>query len=194
MDAIILSGSVTSCVELSESWIKPYDDFIAAHITKGTPMLGVCYGHQAIARYLFRQAKGELKLGKAADAEYGWQEIRKVGDHPFLESLPQKFNTYESHYEEVSELPPGAVLLASSERCLVQAFQVEHKPIFGIQFHPEYSIDEAEASLAQKLKKGVRKDWILNPGKGSALYDENVGKVIFGNFFRIAAERRRENK
>ena len=65
---------------------------------------------------------------------------------------------------------------------------IEHKKyqIFGVQFHPEYSIEEAEASLAKKLKKGERRDWILNPGLGSKLYDKTVGTTLFGNFFKTA--------
>ncbi len=189
-DAMVLSGSITSCLESSEAWIKPYDEFVTQHIEKGTPMLGVCYGHQTIARCLFRLDGKEPQLGKAKDAELGWQQISKVADSKIFEGLPEKFLTYESHYEEVTELPPGAKRLAETDRCSIQAFEVNQKPIYGVQFHPEYSVEEAEFSLANKLKKGERKDWILNAGKGPKLYDENVGNTIFGNFFKIADEYR----
>jgi GMP synthase-like glutamine amidotransferase len=63
------------------------------------------------------------------------------------------------------------------------------QPVFGIQFHPEYTVTEGEESLANKIKKGVASEWIFNPGKGEKLYNENVGKVIFGNFFGIAGSR-----
>lgn len=188
-DAIILSGSITSCMEFNEPWISPYDEFVTHHINAGTPMLGVCYGHQSIARCMMRMNGKEPVLRKAQDAELGWTEIRITDDSQLLEGLHGSFITYESHYEEVGELPPGAVKFAETDRCAIQGFEVAGKPIFGIQFHPEYSIEEAEESLSGHLKKGTRKDWILNPGKGPKLYDENVGKVIFGNFFRIASSR-----
>jgi GMP synthase (glutamine-hydrolysing) len=186
-DAIILSGSVTSCMEMNEPWIKPYDEYVTQFIQKGTPILGVCYGHQTLARCLSRMHGQEASLRKAENAELGWTEIKITGKSRLFEGFQGKFITYESHYEEVGALPPGTVKFAETDRCAIQAFEMTDKPVFGIQFHPEYSIEEAETSLADKLKKGVRKDWILNPGKGPKLYDENVGKVIFGNFFRIAS-------
>jgi GMP synthase-like glutamine amidotransferase len=186
VDAIVISGSITSCMEFEESWIKPYDDFVTAHIKKGTPILGVCYGHQTIARCLERMHGQEPKLRKAKDAELGWQEVLITDQTLLLEGLNGQFYTYQSHYEEVYELPPGAKKFAETERCALQGFQVHDKPIFGIQFHPEYSVEDAEASIARKIKRGEPAHWILNAGKGKSLYDENVGKVIFGNFFRIA--------
>lgn len=189
-DALILSGSVTSCMEVKEPWIRPYDEFVTRHIQKGTPVLGICYGHQAISRCLMKLAGKEPALRKAENAELGWTDIKIVQNSRLLEGLSESFLTYESHYEEVSELPPGTFKFAETDRCAIQGYEMNDKPVFGIQFHPEYSVEEAETSLASSLKKGVRKDWILNPGKGPKLYDENVGKVIFGNFFRIAAARK----
>lgn len=190
-DALVISGSITSCLETEEPWIKPHDEFITAQIKKGLPILGVCYGHQTIARCLFRMSGMDVRLAKAENAELGWQAVKRIDSSAIFEGLPETFVTYESHYELVTELPPGTKRLAETERCAIQAFEVIGKPIYGIQFHPEYSIQEAEESLASKIKKGVRKDWILNPGKGSKLYDENVGNLIFGNFFKIAGSARR---
>jgi GMP synthase-like glutamine amidotransferase len=189
-DALVLSGSITSCMEYNESWVKPYDDFVIAQIQAGKPVLGVCYGHQTIARCLFRMNDMEPKLGFSKDAELGWQKIRRIGESPLFESLPMEFTTYESHYEEVTELPPGTTRLAETDRCAIQAFVLDGKPVYGIQFHPEYNVKDAEESMAAKLKKGVRKDWILNIGKGPKLYDETVGNIIFGNFFKIAEQYR----
>jgi GMP synthase (glutamine-hydrolysing) len=187
-DALVISGSITSCLQEKEPWIKPYNAFVSEQIQKSKPILGVCYGHQTIARCLFRQNGLEPKLGLAKDAEFGWSTIKRTGESELFENLGNEFIAYQSHYEEVSELPPGAKLIGTNTACPVQAFQVIGKPIYGIQFHPEYSVADAEASMANKLKKGVRKEWVLNPGKGAKLYDPNVGKQIFGNFFRIAEQ------
>lgn len=187
VDAIVISGSITSCLEKDESWIKPYDEFVTAHIQKGTPTLGVCYGHQTIARCLSRLHGQEPTLRVAPKGEFGWQKIRITDQTPILKGLEGSFITYESHFEEVVEVPPGAKKFAETDHCNLQGYEVLDKPIFGIQFHPEYSIDEAESSLKKKIENGVPSEWIFNPGKGEKLYDENVGKVIFGNFFRIAS-------
>jgi len=190
LDAMVISGSVTSCLEYQESWIGPYDDFITTHIQKATPMLGVCYGHQTIARCLERIHGNEPKLRKSENAELGWEKVQVIDDVELLKGLEEGFYVYHSHYEEVSEVPPGSKIFAQTERCNVQGFQVQHKPIFGIQFHPEYSAQEGEESIARKIKRGERADWILNAGKGHELYSDKVGKAIFGNFFRIANSQR----
>jgi len=190
VDAMVISGSITSCLETAESWIKPYDHFITEHIKKSTPILGVCYGHQTIARCLERINGREPKLRTAENAELGWKKVQVTEKVNLLEGLGEHFYTYHSHYEEVYEIPPGAKKFAETDHCQLQGFEVHGKPIFGIQFHPEYAVEDAEESLARKIKRGVRSDWILNAGKGEELYDENVGKVIFGNFFRIANSQR----
>ena len=189
-DAIVISGSITSCFEQKEVWIKPYEQFVESHIKKNTPILGVCYGLQTLARCLARLEGEEPFFAKSKEPELGWQTIQKIEDSPLFEGIPQHFVTYESHYEEVSELPKKTRLLAKSDRCLVQAFESVDKPIYAIQFHPEYSIEEAEESLAEKIKKGERKEWILNAGKGKTLHTETVGNSIFGNFFGIAKKHR----
>ena len=79
-------------------------------------------------------------------------------------------------------------VFAESAHCKIQAFQIRDRPIFGVQFHPEYNIDLGEKILKEKQAKKVNPDWIFNAGNGAKLYDENVGKVIFGNFFRIAGQ------
>ena len=107
-DAIIISGSSTSCLQMHEPWIAPYDQFLAAHIERNTPILGVCYGHQTIARYLFRRAGQAPKLAKASHAEHGWAEVSATRKNPLFAGLASPFYTYHSHYEEVAALPPGA--------------------------------------------------------------------------------------
>lgn len=191
-DALVISGSMTSCLETKEAWVAPLDVFVTEQITNKRPVLGVCYGHQVIARCLFKMNGMEPRLGKSKDAELGWQTIRVTKENPLFQGLPSTFVTYESHYEEVSEIPPGTTVFADSSRCEIQAFALENAPIFGIQFHPEHTIEEAETSMKNKLAKGERKDWILNPGLGPKLYNDKVGESIFGNFFKIAGEYRRE--
>ncbi len=190
IDALVVSGSITSCLETEEPWIRPLDEFLKIHLQRNTPMLGICYGHQALARCLFEIAGQKPQLQKSQQPELGWQTIEWLPPSRLFDGLKPKFVSYESHYEEVASAPPGTRVVARSERCEIQAIEVEGKDAFGVQFHPEYSIQEAELSLANKLKKGERKDWILKPGQGPKLYDDQVGNTIFGNFFNIATQRK----
>lgn len=186
VDALVLSGSVTSCLPPHEPWLLEYDAYLAERIRAKRPILGVCFGHQALARCLFAMKGLSPKLAKSAKPEVGWQKTKLLALSRLFSGLDREFYCYQSHYEEVVELPPGTQHTAESDRCAIQAFEVESAPIFGIQFHPEHGLEYGETTLKAKLAKGENGDWILNPGRGRELYDEQVGKVIFGNFFKIA--------
>jgi hypothetical protein len=74
------------------------------------------------------------------EAEVGLHEIQidrsaAAGD-PLFESLPEFVPVVESHQDEVWELPPGAVALASTPRCRYQAYRLG-RCAWGVQFHPE---------------------------------------------------------
>jgi GMP synthase-like glutamine amidotransferase len=188
-DALIVSGSITSCLPPYEEWVLEQDEFLKRHMERRTPILGVCFGHQALARCLFSKEGKSPALAKSKRAEVGWQTMRILGESPIFSGLGKEFVSYQSHYEEVTTLPPGTVHLAESDRCSLQAFQVKGAPVFGIQFHPEHTLEYGEAALKRKIEKGERGDWILNPGLGAKLYQEQTGRLIFGNFFKIAQQR-----
>jgi GMP synthase (glutamine-hydrolysing) len=186
-DAIVLSGSGTSCMETKEAWIAPYDQFVSTHMDRHTPILGICYGMQTLARCQFRKNGETPALRKADHAELGWVKIHTTDKNDLFEGIDPDYFTYQSHYEEVSGVPAGMRVFAESEHCKIQALELVGEPIYGVQFHPEYGVDQAEKSLAEKKKKGERAEWIFNAGKGTKLYNESVGKNIFGNFFKLAA-------
>ena len=186
-DAIIISGSITSCLEKNEVWIQPYDDFVTTHIHQNTPILGICYGHQTLARCLAAIHQEPNPLRIAPQGEFGWRKIEVCAEGRLFKGLPNSFYTFESHYEEVERLPTNALKTAETSHCSIQSFEMNDRPVFGIQFHPEYSIEEGDISVAAKVKKGVRAEWIFNPGQGKKFYNEQVGKTIFGNFFNIAS-------
>jgi GMP synthase (glutamine-hydrolysing) len=97
----------------------------------GIPILGICVGFHFMARYFGGTA------GPAAAGEFGKVEIT-IDDHDDLFfGLPDKFQAWESHNDEVKVLPTGFIRLAHSDTCQVQAFKYEKKPFYGVQFHPE---------------------------------------------------------
>lgn len=180
---IILSGSKTSCLDSSE-WVIRLLSFLENAAQRQIPILGVCFGHQMLAR-LF---SGKDAVGAAERPEVGWVKLEKkpTSKHSaLLTDLPESFYSYQLHYEEVKKLPPQFDLLASSERCPIQAFAHQSKPIFGIQFHPEKNFEEARLSLVNEQKtkpKKLIKDCLFNPSHANTLYNENVAIKIFRNF------------
>ncbi len=173
-DRIILSGSVTDATDQSP-WVLKLDDWIRGHLEKGTPMLGVCYGHQAICR-----AVGGVKtVRRAKQSEFGWARINVLKANPLFEGLPEQFCSYSSHQDEVSELPAGFEVLASSQRCAIQAYRMTGKPVYGIQFHPERTLEAGEASMRKRRAEGKS---LLTEVSGKEAYNPKVGQTIFHRF------------
>ncbi|MGC8849865.1 MAG: glutamine-hydrolyzing GMP synthase, partial [Candidatus Bathyarchaeia archaeon] len=96
------------------------------------PMLGLCYGHQAIAYLL----GGEVEKGRVG--EYGFSELRIDASNRLFKGLREREICWMSHGDIVSKLPPGFKVIASSKESPIAAFQGEDR-IFGLQFHPEVS-------------------------------------------------------
>jgi GMP synthase (glutamine-hydrolysing) len=178
-DRIILSGSKTSALEDSP-WISDLLQFVQTALNENIPFLGVCYGHQTLARVL----GGKSTCRRSEIPEVGWTKIEVIGESPLLQGLPKTFHSFSSHFEEVGKMPKDLKLLARSEACGVQACQLGNRPVFGIQFHPEKDILGAENIFAQKKKTKIPKT-LLNSGKSKELYDPQIGERIFKNFLEL---------
>jgi GMP synthase (glutamine-hydrolysing) len=75
--------------------------------------------------------------------------------HPFLEGKPPVYTGFISHLDEVTQLPPGASLLASNDFTRAQAIAVEHRKgaFWATQYHPEYDLHEmARLIMARESK------------------------------------------
>jgi GMP synthase (glutamine-hydrolysing) len=103
------------------------------YLEKGNfPILGICAGHQFMASFYGGKVKPSIT------PEFGKVELQILSNNSLLfKDLPKKSIVWESHNDEVVELPSTFELLASSENCLIQAMQHKTKPLFGLQFHPE---------------------------------------------------------
>ena len=178
-DRIILSGSKTRALE-DAPWIDQLIDLIKKAIDLKKPLLGICYGHQALVRAI----GGKEHLAESKIPEYGWTKINVFEVCPLFNQIPDYFYSFSAHQDEVVTLPPGTQHVASSEDCSIQAFQLENSPIFGIQFHPEKNLQEAEKILTNR-KKMRNSPPLLNPDKGEKLYQPIIGETLFRNFFSL---------
>ena len=123
------------------------------------------------------EAVGLAKLG-----EIGWTKIEVTSDTKLFEGLPREFYSFSSHYDEVKRVPEGFRSLARSSACGIQAMQLEGKPVFGIQFHPERDAASAERRYEKAKRDKTKPELVLNVGRRKTLFDPKVGERIFGNF------------
>ncbi len=98
----------------------------------GVPVLGICYGMQAMVQVLGGRVEG-------ADAgEFGRTELTLSGDGgELLRDLPAEQQAWMSHRDSVFEPPEGFTALAASPGSPVAAFESPERGLYGIQFHPE---------------------------------------------------------
>lgn len=119
--AVAVLGSERGVYE-DEEWIHREVEFLRAATERGVPVLGLCFGGQALALAL------GATVAPAMTPERGWLEL----DTTAPERVPR--GPWLAWHDDELELPVGAKRLASSEHA-IQAFAVE--PHLGLQFHPE---------------------------------------------------------
>ncbi len=121
----ILSGGPASVYQ-PKAPLAP-SQLYASHL----PILGICYGTQAIAHQLGGQ------VAPADKHEYG-QAILKISDKksPLFAGLPASMPVWMSHGDQIVEMPPGFKALAYTENSPTAVIG-NGANIFGLQFHPE---------------------------------------------------------
>jgi len=128
-NAIILTGSQKL---LSEPEIFEKYGCLAEVLRNTTrPVLGICFGHQLLARAF---GVDIVKIGKK---HKGYYVVQIVTPDPLFEKLGKEFLVTKSHQEVVSTLPYDFILLANSPLVSVEVMRHTNRPIYGVQFHPE---------------------------------------------------------
>jgi GMP synthase (glutamine-hydrolysing) len=132
-DALLVFGGSMHVDQNGEhSWLDPEKAFLREALSLGVPILGVCLGSQLLA-----EAAG-ARPHRIPEPEIGWYDIEVTSAgaaDPLLGPLAPSVELFEWHHY-VAPLPPGAVELARTPAC-VQAFRIEGKPAWGLQFHAE---------------------------------------------------------
>ena len=134
---LVISGSVASATE-AQPWDQPLAGLVRQFVAAGKPILGICYGHQFLAKVL----AGPDHVRRAAACEFGWLEL-ELAANPLFQGIREPL-VMASHYDEAFDLPGEFKVLAASPACSVHAFQYRELPVWGVQFHPEYGAEEGE--------------------------------------------------
>jgi GMP synthase (glutamine-hydrolysing) len=145
-DGWILTGARGSVVR-PEPWNEPLFDWIRALAHRGIPLLGVCYGHQAICAALG---------GRVERHPLGWEigtteiELTRAGRRdPLFAGFPERFQAQTTHEDYAATMPPDATLLAVNPHTEVQAIALG-ATVRGVQFHPEVDEEIARDFVARR--------------------------------------------
>ena len=161
--AIILSGGPASVFEPGAPRVDP------KLFDAGVPVLGICYGFQAMAYAL------GADVDKAALGEYGKTDTTIDKTDGLLAGSPAEQDTWMSHGVAVKTAPAGFEVLAHTEGAPVAAMQDESRKLYGVQWHPEVK----HTPLGQKLIEtflhqcaGLPDNW-----DASSIIEDQVAKI-----------------
>jgi len=146
---VVVTGS-SAMVSHREPWSELTGEWLVRAVERGTPVLGICYGHQLLAHALGGEV-GRNPRGR----EIGTVEVRSLATarrDPLLGIWGAAAPAHVTHVESVLALPDGAVRLAESDLDPVQAFAVGERA-WGVQFHPEFDADTVRAYLVARTEK-----------------------------------------
>ena len=172
-DVWIVTGSKYSVYD-NIPWINDLVDFVKRLIEHKKPILGICFGHQIIAKSL-----GADVVKNPLGWELGAYNINltKLGStHKLFSGINNNDIVYESHQDIVVNLPSNVNILANTDKS-IQSFHYNDN-IFGVQFHPEFSWEVTRMLMDLRIAKGVSVD-------NNILEKSINGDKILNNFIDI---------
>ena len=145
LDGLILSGGAARVGLTGEL------GNCAEYLKLDIPILGICAGHQFMARFYGGDAR------ESPEPEFGAMEIELHDDGGrIFAGTNQTQTVWESHNDEVHEVPDSFFITASSPSCKVQGMENEEGNRFGLQFHPEVNDSEFGKEMFENFVKVCR--------------------------------------
>ena len=162
--AILWTGSNLNVYHRDNPTVARQIEFAAKIFDTGTPAFGSCWGLQVAVT----AAGGEVSpnaRGREIGFARGIQLTREGRNHPMLEGKPSVFDNFSSHLDEVTKLPPGAVVLAGNAYSRVQALEIRHKKgmFWGTQYHPEYDLHEMGRLITARARNLLNEQFFRDP-------------------------------
>ncbi len=171
LKGVILSGSHGSAYD------ETSDKVPQVVFELGVPVLGICFGMQSMAHQLGG------KVTHADHREFGYAEVRAHGHTRLLNGIedfrtPEGFGmlkVWMSHGDQVTQLPPGFKVMASTPSCPIAGMADESRHFYAVQFHPEVTHTVQGQTILNRFVHeicGCKGDWNMPD-----YVDEAVAKI-----------------
>ena len=168
--AVILSGGPASVLD-KDAPLAPKAIYDA-----GVPVLGICYGEQAMAAQLGGQVEG------GHHREFGRAEVEVTSDSPIFEGVwkkGEKYPVWMSHGDRVTKLPEGFRVLGISPNAPIAIIGDDERKFYATQFHLEVMHTPHGAALLRNFVRkvaGLSGDWTMRAFKDEAI--EKIRKQV----------------
>ena len=168
--AVILSGGPASVLDKGAP-LAPKAIYDA-----GVPVLGICYGEQAMAAQLGGKVEG------GHHREFGRAEVEVVADSPIFEGVwkkGEKYPVWMSHGDRVTKLPEGFKVLGISPNAPISIIGDDARKFYATQFHLEVMHTPHGAALLRNFVRkvaGLAGDWTMRAFKDEAI--EKIRKQV----------------
>ena len=168
-EACLITGSPAGVYD-HLPWIAPLMEFIRA--ARDSRMIGVCFGHQAMAEALGGQVvKSEKGFGA------GLHRYRILRTAPWMDERAT-ISIPASHQDQVVVQPPNTEVIAASEFTPLAALAWTDRPAISFQFHPEFTPQFAKALIEKRY------DAVSNPDAAIASLDAPNDTAVVGQWIR----------
>lgn len=186
---VVITGSHAMVTD-NAPWSIKLEKWLALLIEASTPVFGICYGHQLLAR----------SAGGRVDYHPHGKEIGTVSvellsdcsDDPVFKSIPKSILAHVTHSQTVLDLPRTAIRLATNRHEPNHAFRLGDCA-WGVQFHPEYSAGIMRSYIQQQAGElqtaGIDVSQLLNAVSETPVAAQLLKQ--FGNFVQSRLPHRR---
>ncbi|MEM7195401.1 MAG: type 1 glutamine amidotransferase [Pseudomonadota bacterium] len=183
---MVMGGPMDVWQKQENPWLVAEIAAIHDWVSDGKPYIGFCLGHQLLA-----EAMGG-EVGPAATPEIGILPVQLTEEgleSRFFENAPREIYSLQWHSAEVTKVPPGAAILASSKACNVNAMSFgDHA--FSVQFHVELTPDTVREwgdvpEYASALEKAMGEGALQKMDSAAAdkmLEFNQLSSILYRNF------------